>query len=78
MKIFAITHGEQTLRDSKFYTTYEKARKELKKIADERRHRMGVQITEETENSVGFLVGGGWQGPGVTFRIKEIDVNDDE
>lgn len=77
MKIFTITHGNQTLRESIFYVTREKARKELKKIADERRYKMGVEITEETDDVVSFLVGDGWHGPGVKFQIKEIDVIDE-
>lgn len=74
MKIFVITRGTQTLSECNFYVTRDKARQELKKIANDRRHRMGVRITEETDDSVGFLVGDGWMGPGVVFRIKEIDV----
>lgn len=74
MKIFVITRGGQTLSECDFYATRDRARKELKKIADDRRHKWGVRITEETDDTVGFLVGGGWQGPGVVFRIREIDV----
>ena len=49
----------------------------MKKIANERRQRMGVEITEESDDLLHFLVGRGWQGPGVTFQIKEIDVIED-
>jgi hypothetical protein len=71
--VFAIVcSATPELRSVKFYATREIARRELKKLADERRHNLGVHWHKETEDMFFYTLG--WEEYEVRFSIMEIHV----
>lgn len=60
------------VRSLKLYATKEIARKALKGMADERRHKLGVNWHEETEDM--FFYTFGWEEHPVRFTIIELHV----
>jgi hypothetical protein len=71
--IFAIVcSATPELRSVKFYGTREIARRELKKLADERRYKMGVEWHEETKDMFFYTLG--WEERPVRYSIVELHV----
>lgn len=60
------------VRSLKLYATQEVARKALKVLADERRHKLGVHWHEETEDM--FFYTFGWEEHPVRYTIIELHV----
>jgi len=61
------------LRSAKFFSTKDSARKHLKLLADERRHKLGVHCFEENEDKFSLLLG--WEEHKVSFAIVELAVS---
>ena len=73
--IFAIVcSATPTFHNTKFYSTKELAQKQLKKLADERRYKLGIHCFEETEDKFTYLLG--WEERRVSYSILEIEVLD--
>ena len=73
--IFAVVSSNfPELHHTKFFASKEGARKYLKSLADERRHKLGVHCFEETEDKFTYLLG--WEEHRSTFSIAEIDLNE--
>ena len=70
--IFVITHTGQ-IHNSKFFETKELAVKNLKQIAKDRRHKMGVTVEEDSETKFSFRIG--WEEHKVSFSIMEIKLH---
>ena len=71
--VFAIVCSvSPDLHHTKFYASQELARKQLKKLADERRYKLGVYWHEETEDM--FFYTFGWEERSVRYSILEIKV----
>jgi hypothetical protein len=62
------------VRNLKLYGTKELARKQLKALADERRHNLGIHWHEETEDMFYYTLG--WEEHAVRFSIIEINVEE--
>lgn len=75
VSVFAITcnQNSNTLREAKFYSTLDKAKIMLKKMAKERIHNMGVRHFEQDEMSFSFIFG--WEEAHVKFSIVEIKLD---
>ncbi|CAB4196907.1 hypothetical protein UFOVP1290_427 [uncultured Caudovirales phage] len=72
--IFAITCcSTPELRNAQFYSTIELARKQLKLMASERKHKLGVKCWNEDKNSFSFLLG--WEEHSVKFAIIELPLD---
>ena len=69
--IYAVTFNNNIISTT-FYEKREDAIADLKKTANDRRHRMGVTVTEETETTFAFIIG--WEEFHVKFSIIEIPV----
>jgi hypothetical protein len=75
--VFAIVcSATPSLHSIKFYATRELAQKQLKLVASERRHKMGVDCFVEEENRFSYLLG--WEEHKVSFAIVEIPVEEEE
>lgn len=73
--IFAIVCSvSPDLHHTKFFATKELARVKLKKLADERRHNLGVHWHEETEDMFFYTLG--WEEHAVRFSILEVNVEE--
>jgi hypothetical protein len=48
------------------------AQAELRKLADERKYRLGVRHFQQNDNEFSFVLG--WESVDVRFYIKEIEV----
>lgn len=71
--IFAIVVSTTPdVRHTKFFRTREGAVNELRKIASDRRHKLGVTVTCDTEEKFSFIAG--WEEYGATFTIVELKV----
>lgn len=71
--IFAIVCSvSPDLHHTKFYGTKELARRQLKKLADERRLNLGVHWHQETEDMFFYTLG--WEEHPVRFSIMELHV----
>lgn len=71
--IFAVVSSTSPeLRNVKFFSTKEKAMIFLKTIAQERRHKMGVDVIEDTTEKFSYLFG--WEEHQVTFSIVELPI----
>lgn len=73
--VFAITCNQNinTLREAEFYSTLDKAKTMLQKMAKERIHNMGVRHSEQDEMSFSFIFG--WEEAHVKFSIVEIKLD---
>lgn len=72
--IFAIVCSiSPDLHHTKFFSSRELARKQLKKLADERRYKLGVEWHEETEDE--FFYTFGWEERSITYSIIELHVD---
>ena len=54
------------------FATLPAAQAELRKLADERKHRLGVRHFKQSDNEFSFVLG--WESVDVRFYIKEIEV----
>lgn len=73
--VFAIVcSATPELRSVKFYATQEIARRELKKLASERRYKLGVHWHEETEDMFFYTLG--WEEHAVRYSVVELHVED--
>lgn len=71
--IFAIVCSvTPDLHHTRFFATKEFARTVLKKMADERRHNLGVHWHEETEDMFFYTLG--WEEHAVRFSIQEFHI----
>ncbi len=71
--IFAIVCSvSPDLHHTKFYGSRELARKQLKSLADERRHKLGVHWHQETEDMFFYTLG--WEESPVRYSIMELHV----
>jgi hypothetical protein len=70
MKVFQIRTASNTEHGT--YSTLEGAQAELRKLADERRHRLGVRHFTQDPMSFSFVLG--WESVDVRFYIREIEV----
>ena len=74
--VFAIVSSAiPNLSNIKFYATKELAQKRLREMADERRHKMGVDCFKEEENKFSYIFG--WEQHGVSFSIVEVSVEEE-
>lgn len=73
--IFAIVcSATPNLYGTKFFTTKSGARTELKNLANERKHKLGVHCFEQTDDQFSFLLG--WEEHKVIFSIVELPLQD--
>lgn len=71
MNIYAIICGSSpTVVLTKYYSTLEKARKALKKVAEDRRCKLGVDVVIDEPDKFSYLLG--WEEAQVTFSIVEL------
>jgi hypothetical protein len=72
--IFAIASSASLspLRDTRFFSSKESARAVLKDMRNDRRHKMGVNVIEDTDDKFSYLFG--WEEHQVTFTIVEISL----
>jgi len=72
--IFAVVCNQtaQYLTSNKFFFTKEGAQKCLKTLAEERKHKLGVDCWKENEDGFSFVLG--WEEAGVSFRIVELPI----
>ncbi len=54
------------------FSTLPLAQAELRKLGDERKHRLGVRHFQQSDNEFSFVLG--WESVDVRFYIKEIEV----
>ena len=54
------------------FSTLPAAQAELRKLADERKYRLGVRHFKQSDNEFSFVLG--WEEVDVRFYIKEIEV----
>ena len=69
-KIYQIVSSNGTSHG--LYQTLEGAQKELKKLAEERKYRLGVRHFTQDDNSFSFVLG--WESVEVRFWIKELEL----
>jgi hypothetical protein len=62
---------------TKFFSTEEGAKACLRKIANERRYKPGVDILVDTDIEFSYLFGG-WDARKVSFKIREIPLDVEE
>jgi hypothetical protein len=73
--IFAIVCScSPDLHHIKFFAKQGLARQQLKKLADERRYKLGVEWHEETEDM--FFYTFGWEECPVRYYIQELNVEE--
>ena len=72
--IFIINCGND-LMNARLYSTRELAREALKKIADNRRHKPGVNVIRDEPDRFMFLIG--WEEHPVSFRSEERELDVD-
>lgn len=73
--IFAIVcSATPSLHNIKFYTTKQLAKVQLKKLANERRYKLGIDMFEEQEDSFSYLMG--WEEVKVKFSVIELSVEE--
>lgn len=72
--VFAVANNcaLNSLRESKFFSTKEKAQVYLKQLADERRYKLGVRCFEYLDDKFSYIFG--WEEKMVVFQIVEISV----
>lgn len=71
--VVATTKAMSQLHRSKFFSTRKKAQECLRKIANERRHKLGVDVLEDNENTFSFTLG--WEEAYTCFTITEIPLD---
>lgn len=73
-KVFAVVCNQYAgmVEQNKLFSTKEKAIAAIKKIADARRYRSGVQVFVDREDRFSYLFG--WEEHEVTFTIEEMSV----
>lgn len=73
--IFAVVcnQTQQYLSSTKFFSTKESARACLNKLAEGRKHNMGVLCWKQDEDSFSFILG--WEEVQVSFRIIELPID---
>lgn len=71
---FAIATGNQTLNNTKFYSTKELARAKLRDIKLERQHKLGVHVHDDSEDKFSFTIG--WEEHFVCFSIVEVNIEE--
>jgi hypothetical protein len=62
------------LHQTKFFATKEKARRHLANLLLERRHKLGVDLIENTDDKFVYLLG--WEENRVAFSIIELPVEE--
>lgn len=72
MKVYQIKTSNNTLYGT--FQSFEKAKEQLKVLADERKNRFGVRCFEMDDTSFSFLLG--WEEAEVRFSIVEIEVKE--
>ncbi len=69
-KVYQILTHNYT--DHGIFSTLPAAQAELRKLADERKYRLGVRHFKQSDNEFSFVLG--WESVDVRFYIKEIEV----
>jgi hypothetical protein len=73
--VFAIVCSvNPSLHDIRLYASKELARKQLKKLVDERRFKLGVDLHKDTEDMFFYTLG--WEERPVKFSILELKVEE--
>lgn len=74
-QIFAVgTDKSGLLLSYRYFTSLDKARQYLKKVANERKLQIGIRDLEETADSFSYIIG--WKECLIVFRISTLEVED--
>jgi hypothetical protein len=73
--IYALTNGaDRNISSAKYYSSKELAIGALNKIKEDRRHRLGVEVIVDSEDTFSFILG--WEEYQVTFSIIPLELLD--